>query len=42
VEKRSACMISVGKIEGQRPLGRTNVGEWIIVDKILERWDNMV
>jgi hypothetical protein len=30
-EKRNACRLLVGKPEGKRPLGRPNVGEWIIL-----------
>jgi hypothetical protein len=28
-----------GKPEGKRPLGRQDVGGWIILRRILERWD---
>jgi hypothetical protein len=30
-EKRHAYRVLVGKPEGKRPLGRKNVGEWIIL-----------
>jgi hypothetical protein len=36
-EKRNAYMLLVGKPEGKRPLGRQNVGAWIILRYILER-----
>jgi hypothetical protein len=41
-EKRTAYKILVGKPEGKRRLGRQEVGEWIILKWILERFDGMV
>jgi hypothetical protein len=35
--RRNACRILVGKPEGKRPLGRKDVGGWIILKWILER-----
>jgi hypothetical protein len=36
-EKRNAYRILEGKPEGKRPLGRPDLGEWIILKCILER-----
>jgi hypothetical protein len=36
-EKRNACRILMGKPEGKRPLGRQDVGGWMILKSILER-----
>jgi hypothetical protein len=41
-EKRNAYRLLVGKPEGKRPLGRQDVGGWIILGCILERWDGVV
>jgi hypothetical protein len=35
-EKRNAYRILVGKPEGRRPLGRQDIGGWIILIFILE------
>jgi hypothetical protein len=40
--KGDAYRTSVGKLEGNRPLGRPYVVGWIIIKWILERWDGMV
>jgi hypothetical protein len=40
-KNRNACKIFVGKPEGKRPL-RREVGGWIILKWILERYDGMV
>jgi hypothetical protein len=41
-EKRNAYRILVGNPDGKRPLGRQDVGGWIILKLILERQDGMV
>jgi hypothetical protein len=43
-EERNAYRLLVGKPEGKRPLGRQDVGEWIILllGWILERWDGVM
>jgi hypothetical protein len=38
-EKRNLYRLLVGKPEGRRPLGDQDVGGWIILGWISERWD---
>jgi hypothetical protein len=41
-EKRNAYRLLVGNPEGKSPLGRQEVGGWIILGLILERWDEVM
>jgi hypothetical protein len=41
-ERKNAYRLLVGKPEERRPLGRQDVGGWIILKWILERLDGMV
>jgi hypothetical protein len=41
-EKRNAYRLLVGKPEGKRPLGRPDIGGWMILGWILERWDGVM
>jgi hypothetical protein len=41
-EKRNAYRLLVGKPEGKRPLRNQDVGGWIILRGILERWDGVM
>jgi hypothetical protein len=41
-EKKNAYRLLVGKAEGKRPLGRLDVGGWIILGCILESWDGVM
>jgi hypothetical protein len=41
-EKRNAYRLLVGKPEGRRPLGRPRRRRWIILGRILERWDGVM
>jgi hypothetical protein len=43
-EKRNTYRLLVGKPEGKRPLGRQNIGGWIILKWFLDRmgWYGLV
>jgi hypothetical protein len=41
-EKRSASRISMGKQEGKKPLEDLDIGGWIILKCILERYVGVV
>jgi hypothetical protein len=41
-EKRNAYRLLVGKPEGKRPLEDQEVGWWIMLGWILERWDGVM
>jgi hypothetical protein len=40
-EKRNTYRLLVGKLEGKRPLRRPR-HRWIILGRILERWDGVM
>jgi hypothetical protein len=42
VARMGEKMNALGKPEGKRPLGNQDVGEWIILGWILERWDGVM
>jgi hypothetical protein len=42
MEKRNAYVLLVEKSEAKRPLRRPNVGGWIILGWILEKWDGVM
>jgi hypothetical protein len=41
-EKRNLYRLLVGKLEGNTPLRRQDVGGWIILRLIFERWDGVM
>jgi hypothetical protein len=42
VAEKNAYRVWVGKPEGERQLGRSNVGVRTILQRILEKWDGVV